>query len=308
MNVPTTVFPVKTGTHPLPTVDSRPRLHEGQALRGKDGCGVFLTKSEQLPRPLTRGLRLVLASLLALVSALSAGCGRPAGDELLVFAAASLADALREVGDRYEQETGARVAFSFGGSQALARQISGGAPADVFVAAGQPPVDFLALRDEVEFVEEAVVHNELVVAVREGSAALQSMSELAGSEVGRIAVADPVLAPAGVYAREALRSLGLWEPLRPRLVFGADVRAALAYLESGNVDAAIVYATDAREAPGVRALDIVPQDSYTPVAYPAAVIAGSESREAAVDFVRFLESDAARGIFKRHGFRVTGVH
>ena len=132
------------------------------------------------------------------------------------------------------------------------------------------------------------------------------MADLGGPAARRVAIADPGLAPAGVYAREALERLGLWESLRPALVFGADVRAALAYLESGNVDAAVVYATDAREAPGVRALEIVPRDSYTPIAYPAAVLEGSDNRGAALEFVRFLKSDAARRIFERHGFRTTG--
>ena len=253
-------------------------------------------------------MRLVLAAVLALVLPLLSACVRPDSDELLVFAAASLADALEEVGDRYQEETGVRVAFSFGGSQALAQQIAIGAPADVFVAAGESPVDFLEARGEIEAVEDAVVRNELVVAVREGSSGIGAMSGLSGDDMGRIAIADPALAPAGVYAREALWTLRLWEPLQPRLVFGADVRAALAYLESGNVDAAIVYATDAREAPGVKALNVILQDTYTPIAYPAAVLEGSDNRDAASEFVRFLKSDVARGIFGRHGFRTDGVH
>ena len=251
-------------------------------------------------------MKFALTSALALALVLATACGRSDGGELLVFAAASLADAMEEIGERFGEETGTRVAFSFGGSQALAQQIASGAPADVFVAAGRQPVDFLDSRGAVDTVEGAVVHNELVVAVREDSKALGSISDLAGPAVGRVAIADPGLAPAGIYAREALRSLALWESLRPSLVFGADVRAALAYLESGNVDAAVVYATDAREAPGVKALDVVPPDSYTPIAYPAAVLEGSESRDAALGFLRFLKSDAARGIFERHGFRTTG--
>ena len=250
-------------------------------------------------------MRLAFVPALLLALPLLTACARPDGDDLLVFAAASLADALDEVGELYEEEAGVRVLFSFGGSQALAQQIASGAPADVFVAAGRPPVDFLSTRDVVYQVEDAVVHNKLVVAVRDDSAAIGAMSDLAGPAVGKIAMADPVLAPAGAYAREALGSLELWEALQPRLVFGADVRAALAYLESGNVDAAIVYATDATEAPGVRALEIVPPDSYAPIAYPAAVVSGSENRNAAVEFLRFLKSDAARRIFERHGFRTT---
>ena len=250
-------------------------------------------------------MKLILVGAMALVLPLLTACAQP-DDEVLVFAAASLADAMNEIGERFEEETGTRVVFSFGGSQALAQQIASGAPADVFVAAGRPPVDFLSSRGAVDLVEDAVVHNELVVAVKEGSAALGSMADLGGPAVRRVAIADPGLAPAGIYGREALRRLGLWEALRPALVFGADVRAALAYLESGNVDAAVVYATDAREAPGVRALDIVPRDSYTPIAYPAAVIEGSDNRGAALEFVRFLKSAAARRIFERHGFRTTG--
>ena len=251
-------------------------------------------------------MRLRLAAVLTLALTLLTGCARPDGDELLVFAAASLADALEEIGERFGEETDTKVVFSFGGSQALAQQIASGAPADVFVAAGRPPMDFLVSRNAVDVVEDAVVHNELVVAVREDSKAPGSMSDLVGPAVGRVAIADPGLAPAGIYGREALRRLGLWELLLPALVFGADVRAALAYLESGNVDAALVYATDAREAPGVRALDIVPPDSYTPIEYPAAVLEDSENRGAALAFVRFLKSDAAQRIFERHGFRTTG--
>ena len=250
-------------------------------------------------------MKLILVGAMALVLPLLTACAQP-DDEVLVFAAASLADAMDEIGERYEGETGARVVFSFGGSQALAQQIASGAPADVFVAAGRPPVDFLSSRGEVVLIEDAVVHNDLVVAVKDDSGALRSMADLGGPAARRVAIADPGLAPAGVYAREALERLGLWESLRPALVFGADVRAALAYLESGNVDAAVVYATDAREAPGVRALEIVPRDSYTPIAYPAAVLEGSDNRGAALEFVRFLKSDAARRIFERHGFRTTG--
>ena len=250
-------------------------------------------------------MKLILVGAMALVLPLLTACAQP-DDEVLVFAAASLADAMDEIGERYEGETGARVVFSFGGSQALAQQIASGAPADVFVAAGRPPVDFLSSRGEVVLIEDAVVHNDLVVAVKDDPTAPGSMADLGGPAARRVAIADPGLAPAGVYAREALERLGLWESLRPALVFGADVRAALAYLESGNVDAAVVYATDAREAPGVRALDIVPRDSYTPIAYPAAVLEGSDNRGAALEFVRFLKSDAARRIFERHGFRTTG--
>lgn len=251
-------------------------------------------------------MTLISAALLAVVALLLSGCSGT-GDgsgEMLVFAAASLADAMEEIETRFEADTGTRLAISYGGSQALAQQIASGAPADVLVAAGRPPVDFLAARDAVDLVEEAIVRNELVVAVRaDGGAGLQTMADLGGPPVERIAVADPELAPAGHYAREALESLGLWADLQPKLVFGADVRATLAYLESGNVDAAIVYASDARAGNKLRALDIVPADSYSGVAYPAVVIRGSGNRKAAVTFLEFLRSESAREIFRRLGFQ-----
>jgi len=250
-----------------------------------------------------RALTFRWAASLAVVATLLAGCYRSGDGEVLVFAAASMADVLEEIAERFEADTGKKVAVSYGGSQALAQQIASGAPADVFVAAGRPPVDFLRARGAVDVMENAVVRNELVVAVRTDDVGLQTMSDLAGPRINRVAMADPELAPAGSYGREALRRLGLWEGLQSRLVFGADVRATMAYLESGNVDAALVYASDARAAPGIRALDIVPPDSYTAIAYPAVVLAGSGNRDAAIAFLQFLRSPAAGEILERHGFR-----
>ena len=233
------------------------------------------------------------------------GC-RPSGheQEVLVFAAASLADALGEVEKRFEAGSEIRLSFSYGASQMLAQQIASGAPADVFISAGDHPVKFLTDRGKIDTVGSDLLVNRLVVAARSSpDFHLKSIGELNSRLVERIAVADPELAPAGRYAREALTTLGLWDEIQPKLVFGADVRATLTYVEYGNADAALVYVTDARAARKVQLLDIVPPDSYSRVRYPVAIVSGS-TRAGVLDFVSFLEGQAARDIFRKHGFEL----
>ncbi|MCH7800198.1 MAG: molybdate ABC transporter substrate-binding protein, partial [Chloroflexi bacterium] len=134
-----------------------------------------------------------------------------------------------------------------------------------------------------------------------GGVQLESMDQLRTDMVQRIGIAAPDLAPAGAYAREALNNMGLWAELQPKLVIGADVRVTLAYLESGNVDVALVYRTDAM-ASNVTVLDIVPPGTYSPVVYPAIIVRGSERIGQAGDFLAFLRTEAASAVFSRHGF------
>ncbi len=244
-------------------------------------------------------------AVLASVALLAVGCfsrGERSG-ELLVFAAASLAHPLEEVEVAFERNTGIEATISYGGSQALAQQIASGAPAGVFLSAGEAPVLFLQERGEVEGEPAQFLRNRLVVAVRrEGGPFLESIEALLDARVGRIAVADPELAPAGRYAKESLVALGLWETLLPKMVYAADVRAALAYVESGNVKAAFVYATDAAASPSVAGFDVLPQDSHSPVVYPAAVLAGSGGDAPASRFVEYLRSGEAQEVFAGYGF------
>jgi molybdate transport system substrate-binding protein len=241
-----------------------------------------------------------------LVAAL-AGC-TPAGEgppELLVFAAASLADALDEISAEFERAGEARVVASYGGSQVLAQQIASGAPADVFLSAGEFPVRFLEERGLLAPAPTQLLTNELVVvASAGGDLRPASMADLMAARLERIAIADPELAPAGRYARESLVELGLWDDLEPRLVYAPDVRAAMAYVESGSLDAALVYRTDGLASAKVRVLDIVPPSSYTPVHYPAAIVAGSNNRAAAQRFVDFLRGESAGKIFRNFGFEL----
>lgn len=233
------------------------------------------------------------------------GCS-PSGDErssLLVFAATSLTDVLGDLEEAFEAGGQVDLAFSYGGSQTLAHQIASGAPADVFISAGAFPMRFLADRELVDSATTDIVTNQMVVAVRSSDGPrIESLDELGTSSVERIALADPDLAPAGRYSRESLTRLGLWEAVKSKVVFGPDVRATLAYVESGNADVALVYVTDARAGPDIQVLDIVPPDSYTPITYPAAIVTRSGHTAAANEFLAFLVGNEAEEIFRRHGF------
>ena len=230
------------------------------------------------------------------------GCSSPADDsEILVFAAASLVDALTEIEREFEAQSDTSVAFSFGGSQTLAQQIASGAPADLFIAAGEFPIEFLVERELLDQDVANLLANKLVVVIRSGGVQIDSMEQLATVE--RIAIADPDLAPAGRYARESLTRLGLWDAIQKKLVIGVNARATLAYVESGNVDAALVYQTDAAIAGDVQALDIVPPESHSAIVYPAAIIKRSEHKVEAREFLEFMRSQLARSIFLKHGFR-----
>ncbi len=210
---------------------------------------------------------------------------------------------MEEVERAFERDSDADVSFSYGGSQSLARQVIGGAPADVFISAGGSPMDELSAEGLIKGDPAELLGNALVVATRSPDLSPESLAELVGRGGARIAMADPELAPAGRYARQALESAGLWEPSDGSLVFAPDVRAALAYVQSGNVDAAIVYRTDADAVEGVRTLDIVPVGSHQRIVYPAAVVGRSSNQALAARFVEYLQGPEAQAIFRRHGFQ-----
>jgi molybdate transport system substrate-binding protein len=230
----------------------------------------------------------------------------PAGrEEVSIFAAASLADALTEIGAAWEAASGQHPVFNFGGSNDLARQIRAGAPADVFFSADEAQMDALERQGLVRAADRCdLLSNVLVVIVPQASAArVGGPRDLAA--FATIALADPEAVPVGVYARAWLERLGLWEELSRRVLPTLHVRAALAAVESENVEAGVVYRTDAARSKRVRiALEVEPQQG-PPITYPVAPLAASGKRSAGA-FVRYLRSPAAREVFVRHGFRVLG--
>ena len=224
---------------------------------------------------------------------------------MLVFAAASLRDALEEAGEEFHQAHGVRVRFSYGGSVAMAQQLARGAPADLFLSAGPGPMDSLERQGLLApGTRVDLLGNVLVVVAAEGAGETPSEpQDLLSPEVRRLAVADPQLAPAGAYAREALQSLGLWARLRPKLVMGADVRTVLAYVESGDADAAVVYGSDASISPDLRVLWIFPPDVHSPIVYPVALLRDAGNPDGARLFREFLLGAEAGAAFDTFGFR-----
>ena len=255
-------------------------------------------------------IRLFVALSLVFALALPA-CGSNR-DSILVSAASSLTDVMVELGRRFEEMEGVEVRFNFGGSTSLAQQIVKGAPVDAFVSAGPVPMDRLETAGLLaEGTRVDLLTNRLTLATRsdgltvqpdENTGRLDNLLEPDGDY--RIAIADPDLAPAGAYAEEALRNLGYWEGLEGRLVYGPDVRAALAYVQTGSLDFGIVYATDALAAGLISVADI-PADSHSPILYPAALIKDSERRGSAGRFLEFLQSPEGVSLFESWGF--TGV-
>ena len=221
-----------------------------------------------------------------------------------MFAAASLREALEEIATSYERASGDDVVFSFGASSLLARQIEAGAPADVFLSADEAKMNALAARRlVVPQTRFSILSNSLAIVVpKSGGANLTSARQLA--TLRSIALAEPSSVPAGVYARLWLQRLGLWDRIAPRVVPTANVRAALAAVESGNVDAAIVYKTDALISRRVRIAFEVPRAEGPAISYPFALLQDATQPVAARRFLAHLRSRAALQTFARYGFIV----
>lgn len=239
-----------------------------------------------------------------IISIVLIGCDLKAQDDkLLIFVAASLTNVVLETKNAFEEQSGAELIFNIAGSQTLAGEIANGAPADIFISAGPRPMSFLVERNKVDSHSvRNIAGNILVIAVSsEGDyAELQFTEQLATMK--RVAIADPELAPAGRYAKESLSTIGLWEKIYSTLIYSADVRAALAYVQTGNVDAAIVYSTDLAVAEGVLEKNLIPESSYSQIAYPAAIVVGSNKKALSEDYFDFLYSEQVASIFIKHGF------
>lgn len=246
--------------------------------------------------------RRTFACLLALLAAAAPLRAR----EITVFAAASLSDALQEIGAAYEKAGGPHVVFNFGASSTLARQIDEGAPADVFFSADEAKMDGLAKHGEVlAETRRSPLSNSLVIVVASASSLrLASPRDLLGPAVRVIALAEPQSVPAGIYAKEYLRSAGVWQDVTDKVVPTENVRAALAAVGAGNADAAIVYRTDAAMSVKVKiALEVAVAEGPR-ISYPMAVLAHAPQPVEARRFVDYLASEPALEVFRRFGFLV----
>ncbi|HUE19477.1 MAG TPA: molybdate ABC transporter substrate-binding protein [Stellaceae bacterium] len=250
--------------------------------------------------------RELLAALIAL--ALLAPQARAQNSGVVVYAAASLKDALDDVNAQYQQGGGKAAVISYAASSALAKQIGAGAPADIFISADLDWMDYLDQRHLIAASSRKnILGNTLVLVAPKDSTAHVTIapgfplaSLLKG---GRLAVADPAAVPAGKYAKAALEKLGVWDSVANSLAPTENVRAALLLVSRGETPYGIVYRTDAAAEPRVKIVGTFPADSHPPIIYPAVLIATSKNPEAA-KYLAFIESTKAKLAFEKQGFTV----
>lgn len=243
---------------------------------------------------------------LALAAALAAwpASSQSAGEPVTVSAAVSLTEVMEELGRAYSQAGGNRPVFNFGASNVLARQIVNGAPVDVFISADDAQ---MAVVERAGLLSPGtrvpLLSNQLAIVVRQDwTGELTSAASLSSPAIRRIAVGDTEAVPAGVYARQYLERIGLWQRLQPKLIPSASVRAALAAVSHGAADAAIVYVTDARASENIRVAAIIAGKDAPGIVYPACVVRTSRKQNAAQAFLAFLATPAAQQMFRKHGF------
>ena len=226
--------------------------------------------------------------------------------ELNVFAAISLTDALTEIGAAFTAENHVKVYYNFAASTTLQRQLEKGAAGDVFISASPRQVVALETHGllEVESRQNLLTNRLVLVSDETAEISVETPNNLVVPEISRIAIGHPDIVPAGAYAKEALTHFGLWEALHPKLIFGTDVRATLAYVTAGNVDVAIVYKTDTTLTENINVLYQLPSEAYTPIIYPAVVMKDSLRKQLARRFITYLQSMESGEIFEKHGFTV----
>lgn len=219
-------------------------------------------------------------------------------------AAASLIDALQAIAPAYEKQSGDALLYNFGGSSMLARQIQEGAPADLFISADELKMDQLQQRGLlVRKSRRSILSNTLVIIVPSDSRLkITSPTDLADPGIRNVAVAEPQTVPAGIYAKDYLRRIRVWDRIKSKIVPTDNVRAVLAAVESQNAETGIVYRTDALISRLVRIAYEIPAAGGPDISYPAAVIAGSKQQAAAQRFLDYLQSPPAQEIFRKFGF------
>jgi molybdate transport system substrate-binding protein len=223
-----------------------------------------------------------------------------------VSAAISLKNAFEEIGKTFMQKhQGKKVIFNFGASGDLARQIEAGAPVDIFASAAQKDMDDIEKKDLIvansrkDFAKNGVV----LVKPAHSTIFLQTLTDLQKKEIKKIAIGNPKTVPAGRYAEQALRHFNLWDTIKNKLIFAENVRQVLDYVARDEVDAGLVYSTDAMvRSKEVKVVAKVPEGSHQPVVYPIAVIKGTKVEALSREFLDFVISTEGQRILSQHGF------
>ena len=227
--------------------------------------------------------------------------------DLTVHAAASLTNAMQEIGAEYEKLSDDKLQFNFGASNLLAKQIEEGAPADLFFSADEAKMDDLEKKGLLlSETRRALLSNTLVIVVAADATVVpKSASDLTKPEYKKLALAETHVVPAGIYAREYLQKAELWDSVKEKIVPTENVRAALAAVESGNVEAGFVYKTDAMISKKVKVAVEISAAEGPKISYPVAVLKSSKTPENAKRFAQYLVGPEARAIFEKAGFIVS---
>jgi len=262
--------------------------------------------------------RLFLCLMIALFSmALATGCSSeksatpstpPQKIELNISAAVSLKDALTEIQKNYEAKNpNIKLTYNLGASGGLQKQIEQGAPADIFISAAPKQMNDLEAKNLVnKSTRKNLVENKLVIIVpKSATNNITRYEDLAKNEVHKISIGETTTVPAGQYAQEVLKKLGIWDKIQDKTVLAKDVRTVLTYVETGNVEAGIVYKTDAASSDKVTIVATAPEGSHQPILYPVAVLSATKQPKAAEDFLTYLTTPECKTIFEKYGFTMS---
>lgn len=247
----------------------------------------------------------VLTSAVFLAGLLPHGTACAAQKTIIqVSAAISLKDALADLEKVYARKApNVKLQFNLASSGMLQKQIEEGAPVDLFISAGKKQMDELAAKKLIEAdTRYDLLGNELVLIVaHEKKGVVRTFADLA-DKAQSLSIGQPETVPAGKYGKETLTHLKLWDKVQAKIMFAKDVRQVLAYVESGNVDAGLVYRSDARQMKSGTVASVAPKASHSPIVYPMAVVTGSKNKAETVRFMEFLKSTAAAKVVAAHGF------
>ena len=259
--------------------------------------------------PGIKNRRLIPALIISALSVIPlAGCSpttQASSITISVAAATSLTDALKEINALYTQaKPNVTITPNFASSGTLQTQIENGAPVDVFISAAATQMDNLQKKDLLlNDTRQNLLNNKVVLIVpTDSTLGLTSFNDLALDKVKNVAVGDPKSVPAGTYARQAFDQLGITSQIQPKEVLGGDVRQILTYVEGDNVDAGIVYSTDALTSDKVKVVAGAPAEINAKIVYPLAVIKASKIPDAAKEYLNFLFSPQAKTVFEKYGF------
>ncbi len=240
---------------------------------------------------------------LALGLSLFYGCSK---DEpaLLLYAAASTTDAVKDIAEQFEMQTGLPVNINLSSSGTLAQQIVAGADPDVFLSANQKWVDLLKTKNLIAQTKDVLANKLVIVVPANSTLDINSPRDLLQQKISRIALGDPESVPAGMYAKQALQQLNLWDALEKRVVRALDVRQALMYIERGEVDAGIVYSTDASISQKVKITHVFSGDVSVSIRYPVVLIKTKANDPKANQLYDYFTSPDAKAIFQHYGFEI----